>query len=371
MQRLKKIRLQGWKSIADQTIELTPLTVLIGANGAGKSSLLSVFKLINAMFANSPGLRTFVGMNGFADSLLHFGSKVTPVAEMELVFDTETGETTYYARWAAASGGTLLFTEEKVSFLRFGTSSPVVVDLGSGHTETNLIAQAETGNKTAEVTLHLLRGCRLFHFHDTSDASKVRKTCPIEANRYLFPDAGNLAAMLYLFREKYPASFRRITATVKQMVPDFESFVLEPRELNENQILLNWKHKDRDYEFGPHQLSDGTVRFISLATLMLQPAEKLPLLLTLDEPELGLHPAALEILADMVTTTSQHTQIVLATQSSVLLDHIDPADVVAVDSKNGVSEFNRLKPDELSHWLESYTLGEVWEKNIVGGGPYG
>ena len=323
------------------------------------------------MFANTPGLRTFVGMNGFADSLLHFGSKATPVAEMELVFDTDTGETTYYARWAAASGGALLFTEERVSFHRTSASQPVVVDLGSGHTETHLIAEADNGNKTAEVTLRLLRGCRLFHFHDTSDTSNVRQTCPIEANRYLFPDAGNLAAMLYLFREKYPTAFRRITATVQQMVPDFDSFVLEPRELNTSQILLNWKHKDRDYEFGPQQLSDGTVRFISLATLMLQPTEKLPLLLTLDEPELGLHPAALEILAEMVTAASQHTQIVLATQSSVFLDHIDPADVIAVDCKAGVSEFHRLNPDKLEHWLESYTLGEVWEKNVVGGGPYG
>lgn len=371
MQRLKRMRLQGWKSIRDQTIELTPLTVLIGANGAGKSSLLSVFKLINAMFANTPGLRTFVGLNGFADSMLHFGSKTTPVAEMELVFDTDTGETTYYARWAATSGGSLLFTEERVSFHRTGAHYPLVVDLGSGHTETHLIAEADSGNRTAEVVLRLLRGCRMFHFHDTSNTSSVRKTCSIETNRYLFPDAGNLPAMLYLFREKHPAAFRRITATVQQMVPDFDSFVLEPRELNASQILLNWKHKDRDYEFGPHQLSDGTIRFISLATLMLQPTEKLPLLLTLDEPELGLHPAALEILAEMVMAASQHTQIVLATQSSVFLDHIDPGDVIAVDCKAGVSEFRRLNPDKLTHWLELYTLGEVWEKNVVGAGPYG
>src|SRR5271156_3117748 len=113
MQMLKRICVAGWKSIKSQTIDLTPLTVVIGANGAGKSNLLSLFKLLNAMFANTPGLRNYVGMSDFADSLLHYGVKQTPVAEMELTFGTDTGETTYFARWAAAAGGTLIFTEER------------------------------------------------------------------------------------------------------------------------------------------------------------------------------------------------------------------------------------------------------------------
>ena len=373
MQMLKRIRVAGWKSIKDQTIGLTPLTVVIGANGAGKSNLLSLFKLLNAMFANTLGFRNYVGHSGHADSLLHYGSRQTPVAEMELVFQTETGETSYFARWAAAAGGSLIFTDERVTFLRLGQThgNPAVVDLGAGHTETNLIQAADQGNQTAVVALILLRSCRLFHFHDTSDNSAVRNPCSVETNRFLYPDAANLAAMLYLFRQKHPTAFRRISATVRQMVPDFEGFIVEPSKLNEKQIFLNWTHKGRDYEFGPHQFSDGSLRFIALATLLLQPSEKLPLLIALDEPELGLHPAALEVLAGIAKATSGNAQLIFGTQSSVFLDHFEPEDVVVVNSRSGMSEFQRLTTEELEEWRADYTLGEIWEKNVVGGGPYG
>lgn len=371
MQRLQRIRLVGWKSIKDQTVDLTPLNVVIGANGAGKSNLLSLFKLLNAMFANTPGFRNYVGLSGFADSLLHYGSRQTPVAEMELSFVTETGETSYFARWAAASGGTLLFTEERVEYLRNGVTRAGVVDLGAGHSESNLIRSADEGNQTSVVALRLLRSCRLFHFHDTSDSSAARKPCHVETNRFLDPDAGNLAAMLYLFREHHPTAFRRITATVRQMVPDFAGFVLEPSKLNEKHILLNWTHKGRDYEFGPHQLSDGSLRFISLATLLLQPEDKLPLLIAIDEPELGLHPAALEVLSGMAKAAGLHSQLLFGTQSSVFLDHFEPENILVVNSRVGTSEFQRLDAEKLEAWRADYTLGEIWEKNVVGGGPYG
>ena len=371
MQMLKRIRMVGWKSIKDQTLELTPLTIVIGANGAGKSNLLSLFKLLNAIFANTPGLRNYVGQCGFADSLLHYGVKQTPVAEMELTFTTETGDTTYLARWAAAAGGTLIFTEERVTFLRTGAVKPIVVDLGAGHPETNLLRVADEGNQTAAVALRLLRSCRLFHFHDTSESCAARQPCSVDANRFLLPDAGNLAAMLYLFSQQHKTAYRRISATVRQMVPDFEGFVLEPSKLNDKQILLNWTHKGRDYEFGPHQLSDGSLRFIALATLLLQPEEKLPTLIALDEPELGLHPAALEILGGMSRAASEHSQLVFATQSSVFLDHFEPENIVVVNSRSGTSEFQQLDAEKLAAWRADYSMGEIWEKNVIGGGPYG
>jgi predicted ATPase len=371
MQMLKRIRVIGWKSIKNQTFELTPLNVAIGANGAGKSNLLSLVKLLNAMFANVPNFRNYVAQSGYADSLLHYGSRQTPVAELELTFGTDTGETTYFARWAVAAGGTLIFTEERVTFHRTGSLQPVVVDLGAGHPETNLVASADEGNQTSEVALRLLRSCRLFHFHDTSDSAASRQPCYVNANRFLYPDAGNLAAMLYLFRQQHSTAYRRITATVRQMVPDFDDFVLEPSKLNDNQIFLNWTHKGRPYEFGPHQLSDGSLRFIALATLLLQPEDKLPLLIALDEPELGLHPSALEILAGMAIATSMHCQLLFATQSSVFLDGFQPENVIVVNTTAGTSEFQRLDAEKLKEWLTKYTLGEIWEKNVVGGGPYG
>ena len=168
---LKRIRVAGWKSIKEQTIELTPMNVVIGANGAGKSNLISLFRLLNSMFANTPDLRNYVGRNGSAESLLHYGSRQTPVAEIEFTFSTHTGETTYLARWAAAARGSLIFTEERVDFLRTGAHEALTVDLGAGHSETRLLQAADDGEQTATVALKLLRSCRLFHFHDTSDNS--------------------------------------------------------------------------------------------------------------------------------------------------------------------------------------------------------
>jgi len=372
MEMLKSIRIAGWKSIKDQTIDLTALTVVIGANGAGKSNLLSLFKLLNALFGDTPGFRNYVAQNGYADSVLHYGSKETTVLELDLIFAGEMDDIGYFAQWSAAAGGTLIFSKERVESPPFKSAKPwTFIELGAGHPESNLARFMEMGIDEAPRALRLLRSCRLFHFHDTSENCAARKPCYVEANRFLYPDAGNLAAMLYLFREKHPTAFRRITAAVRQMVPEFDGFVLEPSKLNEQQILLKWKQKGHEYEFGPHQLSDGSLRFIALATLFLQPEEMLPLLIALDEPELGLHPSALEVVAGMAKATSTHSQILLATQSSVFLDHFDPENVLVVNSKEGGSEFRRLGEEELAAWLERYTLGEIWEKNVVGGGPYG
>ena len=187
----------------------------------------------------------------------------------------------------------------------------------------------------------------------------------------MYPDAGNLAAMLFLFQEIHPTTFRQISATVRQMVPDFDEFALEPSQLDQTKILLKWCHKGSKYEFGPHQLSDGSLRFIALVTLLLQPQEKMPLLVALDEPELGLHPAALEVIAGIAKSASLHTQFIFGTQSSTFLDHFEPENIIVVSSQSGASQFQRYEANELEAWLADYTLGEVWEKNVVGGGPYG
>jgi predicted ATPase len=372
MQLLKQIRLRNWKSIADETVELKPLNVIIGANGSGKSNLISVFKMMNAMFAHEPGFRNYIGQSGGADSILHFGKRKSPTAEMEVTFDTDTGETKYVANWAAAAQDTLIFTDERAESRRSGTTERGVSHIGAGHTESRLEDYARDRNDDrARVTLGLVRRCRLFHFHDTSANAAVRDASYIEANRFLYPDAGNLASMLYLFEQQHPTAFRRISGAAKQMIPAFHSFLLEPSRLNDKQILLKWFQSGSDYEFGPHQLSDGSIRFLALATLFSQPPELMPLLIAIDEPELGLHPSALEVLAGMVKSASQHCQVILATQSSTLLDHFDAGDVIVANSQNGASVFNRLSEADLDSWLKDYSLGEIWEKNVVGGGPYG
>lgn len=265
----------------------------------------------------------------------------------------------------------MIFTDERAEFHGTNYTHPVVRHVGAGHGETQLEEIAESRkDRTCTTTLGLVRGCRLFHFHDTSANASIRDASYIEANRYLYPDAGNLASMLYLFEKKHLTAFRRIWSAAKQMIPAFHSFLLEPSRLNDKQILLKWFQSGSDYEFGPHQLSDGSIRFLALTTLFSQPSELMPLLIAIDEPELGLHPSALEVLSGMVKSASRHCQVILATQSPTLLDHFSADEVIVANTCNGASEFKRLSDTELESWLKEYSLGEIWEKNVVGGGPY-
>jgi predicted ATPase len=213
----------------------------------------------------------------------------------------------------------------------------------------------------------LLRGARVYHFHDTSAAAKVKQSGDLNDNEALRSDASNLAAFLFLLKSKHPESYRRIASTVRLAAPFFDDFRLRPSPFNEQKILLEWSEKNSDAYFNAHAFSDGTLRFICLATLLLQP--ELPSLIIIDEPELGLHPYAIQLLAGLVRSASQKAQVILSTQSVTLVNQFSPEELIVVDRKDGASEFRRLSPQELESWLESYSLGELWEKNVLGGRP--
>ncbi|MEH2027251.1 MAG: AAA family ATPase [Nostoc sp.] len=366
MNRLQRLTFNGFKSIKAMDLELRPLNILIGANGAGKSNLISFFKMLNEMMAGR--FQQYIGMSGRAQSLLHFGPKITPQIEAKLEFEVENGVDTYHLRLFHAAGDTLIFADETLSFLQKGWTSPRIDQLGAGHQETKISQAAEEGKQTARTLKYLLDRCRVYHFHDTSSTAGVRQSCYVGDNRWLMPDAGNLAALLLKFREENISTYQRIIGTIRLIAPFFDDFVLE-RDAS-SRVILNWQEKDSDSVFGPHQFSDGTLRAICLVTLLLQPEDELPELIVVDEPELGLHPYALNVVAALFSKASLHTQILISTQSSSFLDNFDPEDVIAVNREGKESQFKRLNPSELEPWLDEYSLGEVWEKNIAGGGPH-
>lgn len=365
---LKRLTLSGFKSIKKMELELGSINILIGANGAGKSNIISFFKMLNEMMADR--FQQYVYVSGRAQSILHFGSKITPQIEATLKFEVENGLDTYQIRLFHAAADSLIFAEETLSFLQKGYTEPRIDNLGAGHPETKINQAAGEGMQTAKMLRFLLNRCRVYHFHDTSPQAEIRQTCYVDDNRWLMPDAGNLAAMLLRFRnEKENLAYQQIVATIRIIAPFFDDFVLEKDETN--RVMLNWREKGSDRVFGPHQFSDGTLRAICLATLLLQPKEELPKLIIVDEPELGLHPYALTVLAELFSKTALHTQILISTQSAAFLDNFEPEDIITVN-RNGkkVSEVKRLNPQELAAWLDEYSLGEIWVKNIFGGGPH-
>jgi len=375
--KLTSLRLAGWKSIQDATIEFRPLNILIGANGAGKSNLVGFFRLMNTMMRGS--FQVHVRVIGGAESLLHYGSKQTAAIESEFRFATDLRRCEYSLRLVPAAVNTLIFDFEKLTLHPQGSpvsSTSSSIRSEEGHRESELITLYNLNDPNSDDTRigesirRYLTRCQVYHFHDTSRLSPMRRDFAINVNQYLIPDAANLPAMLYLYRERFPTAYRRIVAAVKAIAPFFDDFVLEPLRLNPRNIELHWRAKGAEYEFGPHQLSDGTLRAIALFTLLLQPEDDLPELIILDEPELGLHPAALSVLADLLKSTARHSQLLIATQSATLVDYFEPNDVVTVNLRDGASTFERLEPERFKQWLEEYTLSELWERNVIGGGPY-
>lgn len=368
MAMLKQVEIRGYRSIKDANLQLAALNVLIGANGAGKSNFISFFKMLNEMMADR--LQAYIGTVGRAQSLLYFGPKATPQLEAGLEFEVENGTDTYSMRLFHAAGDTLVFADETLTSQQTGWEGrPRTVALGAGHQETRIGITAAEGQPTAKVFRHLLNQCRVYHFHDTSASARSRQSSYINDNRWLMSDAGNLAAMLYAYRERSGIVYQRIVSTVRKVMPEFRDFDLEPDRLNPSYILLNWRKHGWDYLFGPHQISDGALRAISICTLLLQPEDDLPDVIVLDEPELGLHPQALEIVAGLIRAASVNTQVIVATQSQTFLNYFEPPEIVTVECVDGESRFRRLATQELENWLEDYTIGELWQRNVLGGGP--
>ena len=372
--RLTRLKLERYKSFRSEEVTFGDVTVLLGANGAGKSNLVSFFGMLG--FLSTGALQESIGRAGRSDSLLFAGRRTSPQlsAELEFVGTGAKGRsttTTYQMRLGDAAPDTLIFLEERVRYHRSDFASPRDILLGAGHRESRLKEKEREGDTTCRILLHLLWGCRSYHFHDTSSEANVRRHHYVGDARYLRHDAGNLAAYLYMLEQTRPDCYRRIVDTVRLVFPTFEDFSLAPSPTNTREIILNWREEDRlDHLFGPHQLSDGSLRFMALATLLLQPPDKLPNVIILDEPELGLHPYAISVLAAMVRSAATRVQIVLATQSPRLVDEFEANDIVVLEAKGrSGTKCQRPHPDELAEWLEEYSLGELWEKNHFGGRP--
>ncbi|MDD4587492.1 MAG: AAA family ATPase, partial [Heliobacteriaceae bacterium] len=357
---LDRMTIHGFKSIKEMDLDFGSLNVLIGANGAGKSNLISFFKLLNHIL--SENLQQYVATVGFADSLLYYGSKRTPQFSGTLYFSTASGKNVYHLRLSSAAQDTLIFADESIAFTQRGSvNAAPLTSLGAGQKESALFSLRGDDNnrrtkqpfnaKTARVIKGIMERWRVYHFHDTSAEAKVKKQGYINDNQYLRHDAGNLAAFLYVMEQNHEPYYRRIVSTIQSVAPFFGDFILAPNPRNADYILLNWRERGTDptIVFGPDQLSDGTLRFIALVTLLLQP--DLPEMIIIDEPELGLHPYAISVLAGLLQSISRKTQIIVSTQSVTLVDKLKPEHFIVVNRLGESSEFKRLNEEDLREWL--------------------
>jgi predicted ATPase len=364
---LESITVRGFKTIRElKDFRPGSLTVLIGPNGAGKSNFLSFFRMLSWALAPPGGLQEYIGKVGGASALLSDGPEQTPYLEGGFCLRTNEGRNEYAFRLAYASGDSLIFTEEKYRFSRFGLPSASWTDLDAGHREARLIAKAEQGDRTARTISGLLRKVISHQFHNTSDTARIRQKWDVEEGRWLKEDAGNLAPFLFRLKRDESGFYLRIVDTIRLILPFFADFELEEEN---DRVLLKWRERDSDRIFNSGQAADGMLRIFALVALLEQPERDLPNVLLLDEPELGLHPYAIEVLSGIIRSASQHVQVILATQSVSLIDRFNPEDVVVVERHGRGSSFQRLSGRDLQEWLDRYTLSELWEKNVIGGRP--
>lgn len=368
--KLHRIKVSGYKSIGSGKssidLNLSNINIIIGPNGAGKSNIVSFFKMLSNIMTGA--FQMYVGKNGSAENLLYFGSKNTPVINASLEFQNEKNTDIYEIALGKDVQDSLIFLSESIIWngKRF--------ELASGQKETFLLSD-EVKHSSEKIVRGILSNCKTFQFHDTSATAYIRGATRIDNNRFLMSDGGNIAAYLYMLKNKsqeYKKYYERIVEKIHFVMPQFSDFILEPQALNEDYIKLQWKSTDGvEYPFGPEQFSDGSIRFIALATLFLQPPELLPSVIIIDEPELGLHPLAIDILASMIKTAALHSQIIVATQSARLIDSFEPSNIIVAeyDKSNKCSSFKHLDEEELKDWLEDYSVSELWEKNVLGGQP--
>ncbi len=366
---LDYITVKGFKSIASvEKLELRPINVIIGPNGSGKSNFIGVFSFLHEV--REGRLQDYVRKAGGAENILHFGSKHTQQIEIHISFCQVVNQ--YELRLQPTNDDSLYPFSEEAYFWdknRFPNGRPYHESLLSRENGREAGISDQNTKRTADWVRHRLGRWRLYHVHDTSASSPLRKTAKLHDNSFLRADGSNLPAFLYLLQQKYPDSYSLIRRTVQRVTPFFDDFLLAPDPLNEESIRLAWKHKGSDQYFGASSLSDGTIRFIALATLFLQPEPLRPSIILVDEPELGLHPSAITMLASLVKQASVKTQVILSTQSPLLLDHFQPEDVLVANRVDGGTQFTRLDTDRLAGWLEDYSLGQLWEKNEFGGRP--
>ncbi|WP_130470959.1 AAA family ATPase [Candidatus Magnetaquicoccus inordinatus] len=356
-----KLSVSGFKSIRElQEFPMRNLNVLIGANGAGKSNFISLFRLLNKMYEQQ--LQLFVQQQGGPDALLHFGREQTDQMHAEFHF----AKNSYDFILLPTADNKLIFKEENCRFKGvYYTTTPHPAILGTGHGESKL--KEATDGYSPYVRASVSRW-RVYHFHDTSEKAKIKQRHPNNDNLLLKSDAANLAAYLRMLYQQHRESYRQIVATIRLVAPFFDDFVQRPGE--PETVELEWTQKGQpDTPFKAHMLSDGTLRFVCLVTLLLQPIVLLPDTILIDEPELGLHPYAISILAAIFKQVAERKQLIISTQSVELVNELEPEDVVVVDQEQGASTFRRFQREELAGWLEEYAMGELWKRNVLGGRP--
>lgn len=367
---IESVHVKGFRSLADFRVDDLPsVAVMIGPNGAGKSNFVRFFDMMGWMLMAPRRLARFVRWQGGADDQLFGGHARTERIEADIALRTSVGRADYRFSLAHTNPDLLEFDDERFRLLRGNPSNDSPWrELGSGHPEAKILEARSLDDlgPTAVAIIETLRDCSSYQFHDTSDRSPIKKTWDANDWGRLRGDGGNLAAVLHFLEQNDVRRYELICRHVSRVLPVFDRFALEERH---DRVILRWKAKSSDRTYGAHLTSDGSLRLFALITLLNLPLVLLPSVILLDEPELGLHPAAISLIGGMIRSLASQRQVIVATQSSLLVDVFELDQLFVLDLDGDATTVQRMKSDDYREWLEEYSTGQLWEKNLLGGYP--
>lgn len=361
---LDRLSIKGFRSIRElNDFELHSLNVIIGANGAGKSNLIAFFKMLRAFIDGN--LNRYVRDNGGVIELLFNGSKVTQKMEFEAYLSSSG----FRFKLVPTFDGGFAIEDEAYCHSNSDNEWRELGDSADGKLRMVAdVVQGRAGFSYAQQVYETIASWQVYHFHDTSAAAPMRKYEIVQDNQVLRADAANIGPFLLKLKNQYPISYQAIVKTIRLALPFFDDFILEPRMSGaKEEVNISWQQNGSDDLMQPCRFSDGSLRFICLATVLLQPEP--PATIVIDEPELGLNPYAITLLGSLISSASVRTQVLVSTQSVTLLNEFEIDDLIVVNLQEEGTVLKRLDKTDFASWLEDYTIGELWQKNILGGRP--
>lgn len=391
---IEKLEIRGYKSLKDLDLELGPLTVLIGPNGGGKSNILDFLSFLSEAvnekmqkavldrggfqalaFAGGAEQISWdlqfklgpLGVFGLDEGPIHYKGGVKGIRHMFALESEELTRTKGGMPLVTVKKGKAIFRRMTHQAVKGGDSSPEMQLMDSE------LAIAQVRDPQAYPTVdrlrHYIASWMIYGGFNTGLNAPIRQAQLASPERRLLPDGSNLTTVLYNLwnSHEYRSKRDEISETLKTAYPHFEDLTF-PAE-SQGKIILHWN--DRHFKkrsFSATFLSDGTLRLLCLVTILLSPDP--PPLICIDEPELGLHPSLLRLIADLLKDAAVRTQLVVATHSPQLVSDMAVDQVAIVESEKGATTINRLSDRPgLDQWLKDFSLGELWTMGELGGRP--
>ncbi|MBI4384983.1 MAG: AAA family ATPase [Nitrospinae bacterium] len=380
MHKVKKIKIEGFRRLHDIEIEMRPLMVMIGANGVGKTSFLDAMSLLSAS-AEGTMNRKLNDMGGIAEVLTR-GRAGNLALETEIM-EKSSKQPLKYSLHIEPKGVTYNISPEVLSQER-GRQRPFkYIESNSDNIfyfspEKNKLVRPTWEHNPFESTLsqvsnmfpeaeelrRVLSSVTQYHVLDVSQRAPVKLPQQMKPADLPGENGEDMVPFLYSLREKDPDRYEAIEDTLKSAFPGFESLNFPP--VAAGMLSMTWKEKNFKNPIYINQLSEGTLRFLWLISLLQSPA--LSPVTMIDEPEVSLHPEMLSFLADLMRETSERTQIIVATHSDRLVRFLDPKEVVVMDiGDDGFASAKWADSLDLEQWFKEYTLDEAWRMGRMGG----